>query len=166
MKLNWTQLKKLNAYIGCGPHKNADLLIMGNEEGAGGYPKEIEAHSTARFRLYGKDPKTVTALLESIKTNRRGLHHDNLHQDEKYTNSLDGNWENGFWEEDDIDGGNKIEQYILARDGNLEKVELPPSPFLQYCSRMGLALEDRGATVPLDKGLNRVSGPWTKPKPI
>ncbi|WP_156396466.1 hypothetical protein [Paenibacillus sp. Soil724D2] len=144
------QLQKLNAYIGCGPHMDADIIVMGNEEGTGGYPEEIEAHTAARFRLYGKDEKTVDALLKAIETDPQVLHHDELHGEEAYTYCLNGDWENGFWEENDKDGEGKIERYIIARDGKLKKkVEVPPSPFLNYIARICLALDHRNEDKPL-----------------
>ncbi|MBP2114088.1 hypothetical protein [Paenibacillus silagei] len=119
MQLTTKQLDKMNAYVGCGPHLDADILILGNEEGTDGFPEEIAAHAAARFRLYGKDQETVSTLLDSMTSDRDILYQDDLYPSEYHKYSPKGLWTNGFWEPSANAGGEKIKEYLKRYYGSI-----------------------------------------------
>ncbi|NIK78763.1 hypothetical protein FHS15_003909 [Paenibacillus castaneae] len=142
MRLSPNQLEKMNAYVGCGPHLDADILIMGNEEGTGGYPTHIETNAVARFRLYGKEETTVSALLDSMAQDKEILCQDDLYPNEQYECSVNGNWKEGFWEKSARSGGEKIKRYMKNYFGyDPEKSKEKPSLFNTYTARLCLTLE-------------------------
>lgn len=142
MQLTTKQLEKMNAYVGCGPHLDADILIMGNEEGTDGYPDKVAAHAAARFRLYGKDEKMVTTLLESMTKDKEILYHDDLYPNEHYKYSRQGLWSEGFWEPSATSGSEKIKKYMSQYYGSV-----PPkstdrlSAFNTHTARLCLTIQ-------------------------
>lgn len=142
MQLSPEQFQKMNAYIGCGPHLDADILIMGNEEGTNGYPNQIAANAVARFRLYGKGEAEVSALLDQMDYDREGLSDDRNFSNEQYKYSLNGNWREGFWEESARSGGEKISRYMERYNGTLpDRTIATPSLFNTYSARLCLSLQ-------------------------
>jgi len=124
----------MNAYIGCGPHRDADVLIMGNEEGTGGYPKEIDAHMVARFLLYGKSEEQVTNLVNQYRTLQGDF--DQIPLDNNYAYHYGSSWKDGFWEPNGLGGENKIEALIKARTGSIPVKTDTFSPFLMQSARI------------------------------
>ncbi|MGO4107887.1 hypothetical protein [Paenibacillus sp. YAF4_2] len=49
-------------YMGCGNLPEADILFLGNEEGAGGY--NIEANVEARYQCYGTENGELTYAVD------------------------------------------------------------------------------------------------------
>lgn len=148
-----SQLERMNAYVGCGPHHDADVLIMGNEEGTGGYPHEIEAHSIARFLLYGKSEEHVNQILERYKSCE--MDYKQIPLDDQYTYHFGDSWKNGFWEPNALDGVEKIRKIILARDGDIPKKSDTFSTFLMHSARICYGLTTDHDT-PIEK--------WFQPK--
>jgi len=145
MRLTEKQFEKMNAYVGCGPHSTADILIMGNEEGTDGYPDQIAAHAAARFRLYGKDEAAVEELLDAMDRNKDILYEDDVYPEERYRYAADpeGGWGQGFWEPNANSGRDKIESYMKRYFGFLPDRTKPNggSLFNQYIARLCLAVQ-------------------------
>ncbi|MFS0555078.1 hypothetical protein [Brevibacillus sp. 179-C9.3 HS] len=163
MQLTIKQLEKMNAYVGCGPHLDADILIMGNEEGTGGYPNEIAAHAAARFRLYGKKESTVSTLLESMTSNKNILYQDDLYPNEHYDHSPNGHWSEGFWEASANSGCKKIEDYMKRYYGFCPKKSTERlSAFNTHTARLCLTIQGvkDDPNFPIDTYLSRDKSNW------
>jgi len=111
------QYKKLLCFFGYGNFPEAHFIIWGNEEGTGGYP--IVPNINARCNNFGKNDKG------------------------EYIYLLRDKWQQGYYENSEHSGTNKLARYIDTDDNNYYSPGLKHSNFLELVARFCLALEDK-----------------------
>ncbi|WP_078549735.1 hypothetical protein [Litchfieldia alkalitelluris] len=119
-KVSKEEYQKLLKFLGYGNFREADLVIFGNEEGAGGY--SIEANVKARCESYGKDPNG------------------------NYINCLEENdWTGGYWDLEE-NGQQKILKHLLPSE-KAQKEGYTRGAFLPAVARICLGLENKNEDV-------------------
>ena len=119
------EVETLNAFLGYGDFRKADIIFVMNEEGLGG----IGENSV----LSGK-------VKEQHEINI-GYRMDEFGMDNNFY--IDGNQKlSGFWEPGGVVTEKKIERYYKRKGWKYEKIIPKKSVPLQFLSRMVLALED------------------------
>ncbi|MGG7622217.1 hypothetical protein [Bacillus coreaensis] len=118
-KINKEQYEKLLHYIGSGDLPNAKIIVFGNEEGVGGNP--VYANVEAREKYFGKKDG------------------ENFYS---YTIDPEGDYKKGFWNPSAIEGENRVFRIMEENKHELPKKGFTKGGFLQYCSRICLAIED------------------------
>lgn len=119
--LSKEEYDKLLAFLGYGNFPEADMIVFGNEEGAGGY--SIEANVKARCNSYGKD------------------------KDGNYIHRLSPNdWKDGYWDLQENEERPKLEKHLLPHE-EIQEQGYVRGAFLPAISRMCLGLEAKNDEV-------------------
>lgn len=115
MIINRDQYLKMLSFMGYGNYPETDILFFGIEEGTG--DQSYENNIRTREEVYGQDQG-------------------------QYIFTLNEDWKDGFWESRGPRVQEIRKEYLEKKYGIETKIRYPDVPFLRYCSRIQLALED------------------------
>lgn len=117
--INKNQYEKMLCHIGSGDLQNADIIVFGNEGGAGGKPLYAIIEGIERYAPKGFGENQVTSTLD-----------------------LNGNWDAGFWDTSAIICEQMAFEIMQENNVKLPDKGFVKGGFLQYCARISLAIED------------------------